>query len=199
MHVRVIVLATLATATAAAGPRCPRVEDEWLVVRGELARARDCGTSIAITDASDTPFVIGGTYQYVSLARFERREPIDVPFELAFDWQWLTPGRWGLEIDALGIDVLLGVDSIGFYIDDAQLMATTFEPFPAWSSAGVRHIVVRRTEREVVVLVDGNVVGRKALDARPRTGHPAIGLRGAPAERTRGSLRAVHARRVTAR
>jgi hypothetical protein len=196
MHVHVIVLAMLATATAASAPRCPRTEDEWVVVRGELARARDCAARIAITDASDTPFVIGGAYQYASLARFERRESIEVPFELAFDWQWLTPGRWGLEIDALGIDVLLGVDSIGFYIDDAQLMATTFEPFPAWSTAGVRHIAVRRTEGEIVVLVDGKVIGRKALDAMPRTGHPAIGLRGAPAERTRGSLRAVH---VTAR
>lgn len=191
-----LLLVTLATATAAAGPRCPRAEDDWVVVRGELARARDCAASIAITDASDTPFVIGGVYQYASLARFVRREPIQVPFELAFDWQWLTPGRWGLEIDALGIEVLLGVDSIGFYIDDAQLMATTFEPFPAWSSAGLRHITIRRTEHEIVVLVDGKVVGHKALDGMPSSGHLGLGLRGAPAERIRGLLRAVH---VTAR
>lgn len=190
--------ASAAPAVISPAPRCPRVEDDWVVVRGELARGHDCGTSIASTDASDTPFPIGGSYVHVSLAKLVGREPVQVPFELAFDWQWLTPGRWGLEIDALGIEVLLGIDSIGFYVDDAQLMATTFEPFTAPTSPGARHIVVRRTAREIVVLVDGAVIGRKALAPLPTSGYLSVGLRGAPAERTRGLLRSLRARALTA-
>jgi hypothetical protein len=209
----VLAVVALATSPAPGAPaiepaaRCPTPTDEWTVVRGDLAPSTTCGGFVASTDAGDTRFTIGGVFRHVSLARFAWREPVTVPYEVSLDWQWLTPGRWHVEIHGLGVVVLLATDNIGFYVDDAQLMGSTFEQFAPWSTLDTRKITVRQTEREIAVLidgkpivsVDGRVVGRRVLADAPNTGTLMLGLRGAPGERTKGVLRAVQVRSLTSR
>ncbi len=202
-----VVIAMLSAGPAFAAPRCPHPADDWTVVRGDLVAGAACGVFVASSDASDTRFTIGGVFRHFSLARFAYRDPVQVPYEVSFDWQWLTPGRWGLEIHGLGVVVLLGVDTVGFYVDDSQLMGSMFDQFPAWSTTGMRRITVRQTAREVVVLVDGkpivsvdgHVAGRRAVDAAGKTGTLMLGVRGAPGERTRGALRAATYRSLAPR
>lgn len=178
---------------------CAVPDDDWNVVRGDLVTGAACGDLVAASDASDTRIYIGGLFHHVSLARIARREPITAPFELTMTWQWLTPGRWTLEIHGLGIVVLLGVDTIGFYVDDAQLMGAMFEDLPTTAKHGTQQISIRQTAREIVVSVDGRIVGRRSVQLAKTSGTLMLGIRGAPAERTRGAIRSLSVRSLTAR
>jgi hypothetical protein len=200
----VFVAASIALAAGSAAadtvtpvPRCSAPTDEWNAVRGGLAAGATCGSMIVSTDASDTRIYIGGLFRHVSLGRIARREPITAPYELEMDWQWLVPGRWTLEIHGLGIVVLLGIDTIGFYVDDAQMMGDMFEQIPTTIGTKRHRVTVRQTAREVVVLIDGKVVGRQALALSRTAGTLMIGIRGTPDARTRGAIRSFRVRPLT--
>lgn len=187
------LLILLAAATASANT------DDWNVVRGDIAAGAAPGSAIVSTDASDTRIYIAGLFRHVSLARVARREQVTAPYELTLDWQWLTPGRWTLEIHGLGIVVLLGLDTMGFYVDDAQMMGKTFDPIPTPIGLNRHRIVVRQTAREVVVLIDGQVAGRRTLTITGTTGTVMLGIRGAPDERTKGAIRSFSMRSLTSK
>ncbi len=200
------VLVAFAARIAVADPaavtpatRCPAPTDDWNTVRGDLATGASCGSIVLSTDASDTRVYIGGLFRHVSLARAARRETVTAPYELEMEWQWLTPGRWTLEIHGLGIVILLGLDTIGFYVDDAQMMGDTFEPIPTSIDTRRHRITVRQSAREVVVLIDDRVAGRHALSLTRSSGSVMVGIRGAPDERTKGALRSFRVRPLTSR
>jgi hypothetical protein len=183
--------------TAVPQARCAAADDAWNVVRGTLVTGASCGDLVASTDASDTRIYIAGLFRHVSLARIAYREPIAAPFELTMEWQWLTPGRWTLEIHGLGTVVLLGPDTIGFYVDDAQLMGDMFQELPTVAPRGTQHISIRQTAHEIVVSVDGKVVGRRAVQLAKSSGTLMLGIRGAPGERTRGAIRSLRVRSLS--
>lgn len=185
------------TAVVTPVSRCSTPTDDWNVVRGGLAAGATCGSMIVSTDASDTRIYIGGLFRHVSLGRIARREAITAPYELEMDWQWLVPGRWTLEIHGLGIVVLLGTDTIGFYVDDAQMMGDMFEQIPTTIGTERHRVTIRQTAREVVVLIDGKVVRRQSLALARSAGTLMIGIRGAPDARTRGAIRSLRVRPLT--
>ncbi len=168
--------------------RCPTPGERFTVLRGDLAPGRTCGSMILTTDASDSRLYLGGLYRHHSIARVAWREPMKAPFEVSLEWQLATPGRWTLELDGLGVVVLLGRDRLGFFVDDAQMMGTMFAELPGVGGPGRRAITLRRTLREIVVVVDGKEVGRKAVD-EPAPGMIVVGLRGAPGHRSRALVR----------
>ncbi len=175
--------------------RCRAPGETFSVLRGDLAPGRACGSLVVTTDASDTRLYLGGLYRHHSIARVAWREPIRAPFEVSLEWQLVTPGRWALELDGLGVVVLLSSDRLGFFIDDAQMMGTMFADLPGVGGPGRRAITLRRTTREIVVVVDGSEVGRKAVDA-PGPGMLVVGLRGAPGHRSRAEIRSFSVRRL---
>lgn len=188
--------ATIALGVLAGPARADAPSESFTVLRGDLASGRQRGTLVLTTDASASRFYLGGRYRHHSVARFAWREPVSVPFEVSLEAQLVTPGRWGLEIDAQGVLVILGRDRLGFFVDDAQMMSSLFAELPGVGGPGWRAITIRRTAAEVVVVVDGREVGRKAVLA-PGSGRVVVGLRGAPGDRSRVLLRglAVHASR----
>lgn len=203
-----LVIASLALAVGSAAadpaavspvPRCSAPSDHWNAVRGDLVAGATCGSVIVSTDASDTRIYIAGLFRHVSLARVAWREPISAPYELELDWQWLTPGRWALEIHGLGIVILLGLDTIGFYVDDAQMMGDMFERIPVTIGTKRHRFTVRQTVHEVVVLIDGKVAGRQSLALTRTDGTLMLGIRGAPDARTKGAIRSFHVRPLTSR
>ncbi len=180
--------AALAAAVFAGPARAEAPSETFTVLRGDLAPGRARGTLVLTTDASDTRFYLGGRYRHHSVARFAWREHVAVPFDVTMEAQLVTPGRWALEIDAQGVLVILGRDRLGFFVDDAQMMGSVFADLPGVGGPGRRAILIRRTATEIVVVVDGREVGRKAVPA-PRTGRVVVGLRGAPGDRSRVVLR----------
>lgn len=196
----VIAIATLGEGQARAEANrasCPPFTDAFVVLRGELVRGRACGTAILTTDASTTRLFLGGLFRHHSIARVAWREPVRPPFEASLEWQFVTPGRWSLELDALGVTVLISNDRLGFFIDDSQMMGTLFEDVPGVGGPARRRIAVRRTAKEIVVFVEGREVGRKTV-AAPASGSFIVGLRAAPGHRSRGQLRSLAVRELPA-
>jgi hypothetical protein len=194
-----LAVAILAWGSAARADvtRCPAPSDRFAVLRGDLAPGRTCGTLIVTTDASDTPFYLGAMYRYHSVAKFAWPAPVRAPFEVTLEWQFVTPGRWALELDGLGAMVILSRDRLGFFLDDAQMLGTMFAELPGVGGPGRRTIVVRRTATEIVVAVDGKDVGRKTV-AASGPGNLVVGLRGAPGHRSRAELRSFTVRALAA-
>jgi hypothetical protein len=180
-----IVAAMLVAAVPA---RADTSTNELTVLRGSLAAGREPSTLIVTTDASDTRFYLGGRFRHHSVARFAWRKTVRAPFEVSFEWQFLTPGRWSLDVEGLGVTAIIGTDRLGFFVDDAQMMGTMFAELPGVGGPGRRTITIRRTPDEIVLVVDGKEVGRKAVVA-PAAGKIVIGLRGAPGHRSRGEIR----------
>lgn len=196
---RLVIVAVVACASTARADltRCPAPSERFTVLRGDLAPGRTCGALIVTTDASDTPFYLGALYRHHSVARFAWSEPVRAPFEVSLEWQLLAPGRWALELDGLGVMVILSRDRLGFFLDDAQMLGTMFAELPGVGGPGRRTIVVRRTATEVVVVVDGKEVGRKAV-AATTPGSLVVGVRGAPGHRSRGEIRSFTVRALPA-
>ena len=186
---RALVAISLMSA-ASARASCPPIDADWTVLRGDLAPGVTCGTLVLTTDAGDSRFYNGGSFWHYSVGRAARRELVHIPYELAFDVERVTPGRWWLELRALGVTVTVGNNTIAFITDSAKLATEFFDEHPELAAPGMHHVVLRQTAREVAVVFDGKVIEHRAI-AASGDATVAVGLRGAPGERTRVLLRDV--------
>lgn len=180
--------AAIALALLGAGPAQAQPAEGFTVLRGSVAPGRAPGTTIVTTDGSDTRFYLGARYRHHSVARAAWREQPRAPFEVRFDFQLLTPGRWALEVGGLGLTVIMSRDRLGFFVDDAQMMGSMFADLPGIGGPGWREVRIRRTRRDVIVLVDGREVGRTAAPASAPS-PVVLGVRGAPGHRSRVAIR----------
>lgn len=184
---RVVLGMVIALSARDAVASCRDDLDDWTVLSGELAPGAACGTLVMTTDAGAARVYSGGEFWRFSVALDARREPVHVPYEIAFDVERLTTGPWRIEVQVLGVAVRISTNTIAFVGDPTHQVADFYEEHPELGRPGRHRVVVRQTRSEVAVFYDGKLLERHA-SAAPGDGTIALGLLGAPGQRTRIAL-----------
>lgn len=173
-----IALALLAPVTAHAD------DVTWKASRGTAQRGRPAGSLMLATDAAPGRYSVG---------ELRSLQEVALPYRFTVTWRRIgvEAGR-SMHVIVAGGVVLIKSGAINFYAyDDATFASAAWVPIAGHAAQDEHTVVVSQDAREVVVTIDGALVGRYPLAVARPTTHVGVGMKAAPGHRSKVYLRAL--------
>lgn len=168
---------TLAFAPAAARAEadCPSTLGDWVVEHGGLRAGLGCGVFLGTTDGWSGPFSYG---------HFLQVKPVTLPYRVEVTWQRLgSDGGEPLELVLLGSILLIKNGHWGLYTYSEPDFY--WRPFQGFSSHRRSTVRVEQRAEQIVVWVDGVLIGGAAFAAPTSTGQVGVRFKGSSSYRSR--------------
>ncbi len=151
-------------------------------IDGSVARSGVAGTWVLTTDGADAAYSLGRA----------RLATVTGRYRLALRWRRLDADVSSLELFLpTGVVVLLRDGELAMWIDDASFERDGWHPLAGYRTQVAADVVVEQRAAEVVVVVDGREVLRRAAPASAQPGPLTVGLKGAVRRRARARLAAM--------